>query len=257
MPSSSTLSASSRRKSSPGGSSAVTAADILAELKALGKESYKNILLRHGVAEPVFGVSIEELKKIQKRIKKDYQLALDLYDSGVYDAMYLAGLIADDQRMTKRDLQKWAENANCNAVCSFTVAWVAAESGHGWDLGLKWIDSKKARVAATGWSTLGSYVSITPDEDLDLGTLKQLLARVEKTIHKEPDEIRYLMNGFVIGVGCYVAPLSELALKTAEAIGKVECDMGDTACKVPFAADYIRKVKQRGAIGKKRKTAKC
>jgi hypothetical protein len=33
--------------------------------------------------------------------------------------------------------------------------------------------------------------------------------------------------------------------------------MGDTACKVPFAPDYIRKVNQRGAIGKKRKTAKC
>jgi hypothetical protein len=36
---------------------------------------------------------VEELKKIQKRIKKDYQLALDLYDTGIYDAMYLAGLI--------------------------------------------------------------------------------------------------------------------------------------------------------------------
>ena len=241
----------------PSTSSALTAADILAELKSMGKENYKNILLRHGVAEPIFGVSIEELKKIQKRIKKDYQLALDLYDSGVYDAMYLAGLIADDQRMTKKDLQKWADNANCNAVCSFTVAWVAAESAHGWDLGLRWIDSKKYRIAAAGWATLGSYISIAPDENLDVATLKQLLKRVEKAIHKEPDEIRYLMNGFVIAVGCYVAPLSELALKAAEAIGKVECDMGDTACKVPFAPDYIRKVKQRGAIGKKRKTAKC
>ena len=161
----------------PSASSALTAADILTELKALGKESYKNILLRHGVAEPIFGVSIEELKKIQKRIKKDYQLALDLYDSGVYDAMYLAGLIADDERMTKKDLQKWADNANCNAVCSFTVAWVAAESAHGWDLGLKWIDSKKPRIAAAGWATLGSYISIAPDEDLDLATLKQLLKR--------------------------------------------------------------------------------
>jgi 3-methyladenine DNA glycosylase AlkD len=245
------------KASGPSASSALTAADILTELKALGKESYKNILVRHGVAEPVFGVSVEELKKIQKRIKKDYQLALDLYDSGVYDAMYLAGLIADDGRMTKKDLQKWADNASCNAASSFTVAWVAAESPHGWELGLKWIESKKPRVAAAGWATLSSYVSITPDENLDLVTVKQLLKRIEKSIHNEPDEIRYLMNGFVIGVGCYVAPLSELALKTAETFGKVECDMGDTSCKVPFAPDYIRKVKQRGAIGKKRKTAKC
>ena len=47
------------------------------------------------------------LKKIQKRVKKDYRLALDLYDTGIYDAMYLAGLIADDAKMTKKDLERW------------------------------------------------------------------------------------------------------------------------------------------------------
>ena len=34
-------------------------------------------------------------------------------------------------------------------------------------------------------------------------------------------------------------------------------DMGDTACKVPFIPDYIRKVEARGTIGKKRKTVRC
>ena len=57
--------------------------------------------LKHGAREPFFGVKVEHLKKIQKRIKKDYQLALDLYDTGISDAMYLAGLIADDEKMTK------------------------------------------------------------------------------------------------------------------------------------------------------------
>ena len=65
------------------------------------------------------------------------------------------------------------------------------------------------------------------------------------------------MNGFVIAVGSYVAELTKLALRTAEQVGEVEVDMGDTACKVPFAADTIKKVQQRGAIGKKRKSAKC
>lgn len=34
-------------------------------------------------------------------------------------------------------------------------------------------------------------------------------------------------------------------------------DLGNNACQVPFAPDYIAKVAQRGSIGKKRKTAKC
>jgi hypothetical protein len=43
----------------------------------------------------------------------------------------------------------------------------------------------------------------------------------------------------------------------ADKIGTVEVDMGDTACKVPSAREYIQKVQQRGTLGKKRKTVKC
>src|SRR5215471_10534870 len=109
----------------------MTAAEIIEELKPLGSESIKKVLLKHGISEPLLGVKVEELKKIQKRIKKDYQLALDLYDTGIYDAMYLAGLIADDLKMTKKDLRHWVNTATCNALCSSTVSWVAAESLHG------------------------------------------------------------------------------------------------------------------------------
>jgi 3-methyladenine DNA glycosylase AlkD len=69
-------------------------AKILEELKPLGKDSIKKVLLNQGIREPFFGVKIGDLKPIEKRIKKDYRLALDLYDTGNYDAMYLAGLIA-------------------------------------------------------------------------------------------------------------------------------------------------------------------
>src|SRR5262245_55394707 len=116
----------------------MSAQSILQEIKPLGKESYKKVLFNHGVTEPCFGVKIEDLKKIQKRVKKDYQLALDLYDTGVYDAMYLAGLIADDAQMTKSDLRRWLKNA-CAPLASATVPWVAAESRYGWELALEWI----------------------------------------------------------------------------------------------------------------------
>src|SRR5262249_56928610 len=97
---------------------------IVKELEALGSESVKKVLRNHGVQEPFFGVKIGDMKKIQKRIKIDYQLALDLYDTGNYDAMYLAGLIADDAKMTKKDLNRWAKKAIGGALASATVPWV-------------------------------------------------------------------------------------------------------------------------------------
>jgi 3-methyladenine DNA glycosylase AlkD len=234
------------------------AEDILEELQGMGSESYKRMLVNnHGVREPCFGVKIGDLKKIQKRVKTDYQLALDLYDSGNYDAMYLAGLIADDARMTKRDLQRWAEKGYGGALPGSTVAWVAAGSPHGWDLALKWIESAKTHVAEAGWSTVSGWIALRDDSDLDLTKLKELLAQVRKTIHRTPDNVRYAMNGFLIAAGSHVKPLTELALQTAKQIGPVTANLGNNQCQIPFAPDHIRKVKGRGAIGKKRKTVKC
>ncbi len=235
----------------------MTAEEIVQQLKLLGTDAYKKVLLKHGIQEPVFGVKIEELKKIQKRIKKDYRLALDLYDTGIYDAMYLAGLIADDPKMTKKDLRHWVEKANCSTLCEYTVAWVAAESAHGRELALEWIESKKESVAACGWATLSGLVAHKDDNELDMTELRQLLQRVQKSIHQQPNRVRYVMNGFVIAVGSYVKSLTDAALETAAQIGPVSVNMGETACKVPYAPEYIQKVQKRGAIGKKRKTIKC
>jgi 3-methyladenine DNA glycosylase AlkD len=235
----------------------MTAAEIVKQLQALGRNSYKKVLLNHGIQEPAFGVKIEELKKIQRRIKKDYRLAIDLFETGIYDAQYLAGLIADEAKMTKKDVRHWLAKANCTAICGSIVAWVAAESAHGRELALDWIQSKDESTAHAGWVTLGSLVAIKDDSDLDPAELRGLLRRVEQTIHQERNRVRYAMNGFVIALGTYVRGLTDLAIQVGEKIGKVSVDMGNTACKVPFAPDYIRKAQKRGVVGRKRTTAKC
>src|SRR4051812_9900739 len=124
----------------------MTAKEVIAQLKLMGNENIKKIYLNHGAPANQYGVKVEDLKKIQKKIKKDYVLSLELYDSGISDAQYLAGLIADEKKMTKKDLQHWADNANWYLLSEYTVAWIAAESAHGWELALKWINEKKENL---------------------------------------------------------------------------------------------------------------
>lgn len=235
----------------------MTAEQILDEIRPLGSDSYKRVIFNHGVKEPCYGVKISDMQKIVKRIKKDYQLALDLYDTGVYDAMYLAGLIADDEKMTRQNLEHWVEKAYCQGLAGSTVAWVASGGLHGWEVGQEWIDSERQLTAVAGWATLGSLVSIREDAKLDLDALNRLLQRVKAEIQQSPDLVRYQMNSFVITLGSYVMPLTDTAIQTAKEIGPVMANLGNNDCQVPFAPDYILKVQARGTIGKKRKTAKC
>ena len=234
----------------------MTAQEIVAELKNFASAQTKKTWMTHGAQEPCLGVKVEDMKKIQKRVKMDYQLALDLYDTGIADAMYLAGYITDDAKMTRKDLQKWIEAANSDWVAEHMVPWVASSGPHGGEMAAKWIESKDETIATAGWQTYSSMVAIKEDADLDLAEIKSLLARVAKSIHQQPNRVKYVMNSFVIAVACYVKPLHKLAVDTAKGIGKVDvCLVG--ACKIPFAPDHIKKFQARSEIGKKRKSPKC
>lgn len=234
---------------------AMTAKEILSQLKGMGSESIRRIFEKHGAPSNQYGVKIEDLKKIQKKVKKDYALSLELYDSGISDAQYLAGLIADETKMTKKDLQHWADTASWHTLNEYTVAWIAAESDHGWELGLKWIDAEQEKVQSSGWATLASLVAIKNDEALDLKELRNLMHRIEKEINSAGNRVRYTMNNFIISVGGYVKELSAEALKIGKSLGHLSIDMNGTACKVPYAPDYIQKMVAKGY--KKKKMARC
>jgi 3-methyladenine DNA glycosylase AlkD len=231
--------------------------EVMRQLKSMGNAKTRATLQRHGAPSDIYGVRIGDLQKIARKLKKDQPLAEELFATGNGDAMYLAGLIADPQAIKPSVLRRWARSSSWAMVSEYAVAGVAAESPQGWKLGLEWIEAKKEDVACTGWNTLVGVISITPDDDLDIHKVESLLARVQKEIHKAPNRVRYTMNNFVIAVGCYVIPMSQKARAAAKAIGRVEVDMGDTACKVPFAPETIDKVVKMGRLGKKRKKARC
>ena len=236
----------------------MTSEDILKQLAAAGQPSIKNVLLKHGIKEPLYGVKIEEMKKMQKSIKADqHPLALKLYKSGIYDAMYMAGLMADPEKMSAKELQEWVQSATAPVLYETTVAALAAESRHGLDLAKKWITSTEEGIASAGWATLANIVSIKDDSELDIPQLKDLLKKVAQSINSSPNRVKSAMNGFMISVGIYVKALNETAKQTALKIGKVAVDVGDTACKVPYAIDYIAKAESNNSIGKKKKTARC
>jgi hypothetical protein len=122
---------------------------------------------------------------------------------------------------------------------------------------LQWIDNKEEHIAVVGWATLAGVVSLKPDSELDLSTLSMLVKRVSSNIHHARNQEKQAMNGFLISVGSYVSSLSQEAIYTANKIGTLTVDKNGTACKVPLAAEYIKKATDKGSLNKKKKKLKC
>lgn len=235
----------------------ITLKEINGFLKKYGDPQTKKTHISHGAKEPLYGVKVGDLKKILKLTGKNHELSLQLFATGNSDAMYLAGLMADEKRITKEQLTDWVEKAYWYYLSEYAVPWVTAETDFGFELGLEWIESDKEHIASAGWATLSSFASINTDESLDLQTYSELLDYVSKKIHLSQNRVKYTMNNFVIATGCFISALCPKALRIAGEICKVTVNMNGTSCKVPLAETYIQKVIDKQRVGLKKKTARC
>ncbi len=230
---------------------------IMKELEKLGTEQTRKTFRNHGAQGDLFGVKIGDMKKLVKPLRGEQALAIELWETNNSDAMYLASMIADGQRMTSSQLNHWAKTAWWYMLSEHAVPVVAAENALATNIAMKWLKSRQESIVACGWATYSLVVAVRDDETLDLDEIQNLLRVAESSVHKAPNRVRNGMNHFVISVGCYVKPLLASAKSTAKKIGKVEVDVGQTNCKIPLASDYIAKVESMGRIGKKRASAKC
>lgn len=230
---------------------------ILQELETLGSERTKKIYLAQGAREPLFGVATGAMKPLLKKIGKHQALADELYATGNYDAMYLAGMVADPKAMSEADFDRWMETAYFYMVSDFIVAVTLAETDFAQVVSDRWIASDKELFVSAGYSCYCWLLGNRKDEEFDREKLLSMLNTVENTIHNSPNRAKYAMNNFVSTVGISYLPLHENALAVANAIGTVEVLRGTTRGSVPVAADEILKAVDKGRLGFKRRSVRC
>lgn len=185
----------------------------------------------------MFGVLHGDLHKIRAQIKCDHQLALELWDSGNVDARNLATMIADPSQMTSAALTKWMKDVTDHGVSSI-LSNVAQRSPAATKTMRKWMARKGELVASTGWLMLAGIARERP-EILSKAEYEEFLATIEDEIHGAKNRVKYSMNLALISIGSYV--MEKAATTIAKRVGEVEVDHGDTSCKTPLAAPYIKK----------------
>jgi 3-methyladenine DNA glycosylase AlkD len=100
----------------------MTPDEVLGWLEKRGSRRARDGMARYGiVASKAFGIPMKTLLELQKRLGRDHELSLALWESGWYEARLLAALIGDPARVTRKQMDSWAadfENwGDCDTVC--------------------------------------------------------------------------------------------------------------------------------------------
>jgi len=230
---------------------------VMQELEALGKERSKKMYISNGAHEPVFGVATGAMKPIAKKIKKNQQLAEELYATGNYDAMYFAGIIADPKAMTESDFDRWIDGAYFYMLSDYVVAVTLSESDIAQDVADKWIASGDELKMSAGWSCYCWLLGNRKDHEFSESKISKMLEMVKNSIHDAPARTKSAMNNFLSTVGISYLPLHEQAIETAKETGVVELKRDNKKTSFLNAYENIQKEMDRGRIGFKRKYVRC
>ena len=221
----------------------MNAQEILTTLHKLGKPQTAAIYKRHGAGDNVCGVLTSEISKLQKKIKVDHTLAMELWKTKNAEARVLALQVADPERLTRGDADRMVQDGPVRFVGSYLSVLVARSPIA--DKAMRdWMSSADESSREMGYGVLGTRLREDPGSVTD-AEAEKALATIEKQIHRSPNWARRAMNGALISIGIYKPALRKKALEAAARIGKVEVDHGETNCKTPEAALYIAKALKR------------
>lgn len=205
--------------------------EAMRALEGLGTEQNRKVYARHGASDPMFGVSVANLRQVAKDIGKNRELALDLWRTANFDAMALATLIDDPEAITAQELDERVADINYYHLADFFSTFVS-KTCFAVSKMKKWTASDEEFVKRCGYSLV---IALARNAALmDDGTLEQYIGAIESDIHASPNRAREAMNKALIEIGSRPG-LRDQALTAAMRIGHVHIDHGETGCSTPDA----------------------
>jgi len=192
-----------------------------------------------------FGIGLTQLRKLAKTIGRDHELALELWQSDIYDARVIGALIDEPKKMTRSQAESQVEQlelgmlAHVYCSCGATLA----KSPIAQELATDWMDSPDELRRRAGFLLL-SELAKKKSKTLDDAYFERYVDRIEEQIGGEENFVRGAMAGALFCIGKRNADLHEMALSAARTIGPVEVDYGNSSCE-PFdivknlTSDYV------------------
>lgn len=196
--------------------------DVIEKLESL--KNPKNIegMARFGIRPKtkVFGIPIPEVRKIAKVIKKDHELALKLFDSGIHEARILAGFIADAEKFTESQAEKWAKTFDSWDVVDQVCSAVLDKTKFAERKIFEFSKRDEEFVKRTAF-TLIACLSVHNKKMKDKDFLK-FFPLIKKASTDERNFVKKAVNWALRQIGKRSNKLNKKAVKLAKEIQKIE-----------------------------------
>lgn len=199
----------------------------------------KNVegMKRFGIIhEKNLGISVTKLRKFAKKIGKNHELAVKLWDTKIRDARMIAACIEDPATVSEKQIESWLKDIKCWDLCDHCCGHFFDKLAFAYEKAIEWSRrteefEKRAAFSLVAWLAVH-------DKKKDDKWFEDFLKIIKRESTDKRNYVKKAVNWALRQIGKRNWNMNKKALKTAEYLLKT----GDNTARW-IAKDAIRELK--------------
>ena len=188
---------------------------VLAWLKKHSSARNREGMARYGLpSENALGVSVANIRLLAKRLGRDHDLALALWDTGVYEARMLTSFVDEPSRVTPAQMDRWCRDFDSWGICDTLCFHLFDRTPHAWQKVAKWSGRREEFVKRAAFALLASlscHDKAAPDK-----LFRDSLGLIERASTDDRNFVKKAVSWALRCIGKRNAALHSAAVKLAQ-----------------------------------------
>ena len=169
-----------------------------------------------GIYHKELKILAKELKILAKELKQDNQIAIELFDSGIYEARILCSKIYNPKDITEKLMEKWLETFENWEICDSFCMGFFAKSKFALQKTEEWSKSEKEFIKRASFTIMASYGFSNKNATNDI--FERFLEIIEREVNDDRVYVKKAVNWALRNIGKRNIDLRKKAIISANKI---------------------------------------
>jgi 3-methyladenine DNA glycosylase AlkD len=220
---------------------------IIEKLRSLSNPKAIEGMAKYGITpKKTYGVSIPDLRKINKEIGTNHALALRLWEMDLRETRILASMIDDPKMVTKEQMEKWAKDFDYWEICDQCCMNLFEKTEFAYQKAIEWSSRDGEFVKRAGFVLMARLA--VSDKGVQDRQFEQFLPIIKRESSDNRDLVKKAINWALRQIGKRNLNLNKKALKIAKEIQKISSKSAKW-----IASDAIRELMSKAVQERLRK----
>lgn len=128
---------------------------VVEKLKSLADDKVRDGMARYAIpSDNALGVAVGKMRELAKQLGRSHELALELWDTGWYEARMLATFVDEPERVTAAQMDGWCRDFDSWAICDTACFHLFDRTPHAFAKVKQWANSREEFVKRGAFALL-------------------------------------------------------------------------------------------------------